>query len=124
MHSLMSIRLSAACALLAVAAACQRKTVVSAPSPSPTSPAPAPSVPTAVPGTTASAVIHDAAGTRVGSATFTDTYSGILITGQVTGLGLGQHGVHIHAVGKCEPPFTTAGGHFNPAGRQHGFRNP
>jgi Cu-Zn family superoxide dismutase len=27
-------------------------------------------------------------------------------------------------VGRCEPPFTTAGGHFNPGGRKHGFSNP
>jgi len=33
----------------------------------------------------------------------------------VTGLKPGAHGIHIHAVGKCEPPgFTTAGGHFDP----------
>ncbi len=26
-----------------------------------------------------------------------------------------MHGLHIHAVGKCDPPaFTTAGGHFDP----------
>jgi Cu-Zn family superoxide dismutase len=28
-------------------------------------------------------------------------------------------------VGKCEPPpFTSAGAHFNPGARQHGFLNP
>jgi Cu-Zn family superoxide dismutase len=33
----------------------------------------------------------------------------------VTGLKPGPHGVHLHAVGKCEAPgFTTAGGHFDP----------
>src|SRR5204862_577615 len=33
----------------------------------------------------------------------------------VTGLTPGMHGIHIHAVGKCEPTaFTTAGGHFDP----------
>jgi Cu-Zn family superoxide dismutase len=42
----------------------------------------------------------------------------------VGGVGLGAHGIHVHAVGRCEAPFTTAGGHFNPANRQHGFRNP
>ena len=25
-----------------------------------------------------------------------------------------MHGVHLHAVGKCEPDFTAAGGHFDP----------
>ena len=26
----------------------------------------------------------------------------------------GKHGVHLHAVGKCDPDFTAAGGHFDP----------
>ncbi|MFT4027603.1 MAG: superoxide dismutase family protein [Novosphingobium sp.] len=44
---------------------------------------------------------------------------------EVSGLPAGVHGVHIHAVGKCEAPgFTTAGGHLNPAGHQHGKDNP
>jgi Cu-Zn family superoxide dismutase len=32
----------------------------------------------------------------------------------VTGLTPGKHGVHLHAVGKCEPDFAAAGGHFDP----------
>ena len=37
------------------------------------------------------------------------------ITVTVTGLTPGAHGVHLHAVGKCETPgFTSAGGHFDP----------
>jgi Cu-Zn family superoxide dismutase len=37
------------------------------------------------------------------------------ITVNVTGLKPGAHGMHLHAVGKCEAPgFTTAGGHFDP----------
>ena len=31
-----------------------------------------------------------------------------------TGLKPGLHGVHLHAVGKCDPDFTAAGGHFDP----------
>ena len=32
-----------------------------------------------------------------------------------SGLKPGLHGVHLHAIGKCEPPaFTAAGGHFDP----------
>lgn len=33
----------------------------------------------------------------------------------------GLHGVHFHAVGKCDPTFAAAGGHFNPTGHKHGF---
>jgi len=33
----------------------------------------------------------------------------------VQGLPAGMHGVHVHAVGKCDgPDFTSAGGHFDP----------
>lgn len=37
------------------------------------------------------------------------------ITVDVTGLKPGPHGLHVHAVGRCDPPsFVTAGGHFDP----------
>ena len=36
------------------------------------------------------------------------------VTVAVTGLKPGMHGVHLHAVGKCEPDFAAAGGHFDP----------
>jgi Cu-Zn family superoxide dismutase len=36
------------------------------------------------------------------------------ITVTATGLKPGLHGVHLHAIGKCEPDFAAAGGHFDP----------
>ena len=36
------------------------------------------------------------------------------LTLSVSGLKPGMHGVHLHAVGKCEPDFAAAGGHFDP----------
>jgi Cu-Zn family superoxide dismutase len=36
------------------------------------------------------------------------------ITLTASGLKPGLHGVHLHAVGMCEAPFTSAGGHFDP----------
>ena len=36
------------------------------------------------------------------------------ITVSATGLKPGMHGVHLHAIGKCEPDFAAAGGHFDP----------
>jgi superoxide dismutase, Cu-Zn family len=36
------------------------------------------------------------------------------ITVSATGLKPGLHGIHLHAVGKCEPDFAAAGGHFDP----------
>jgi Cu-Zn family superoxide dismutase len=39
----------------------------------------------------------------------------VMITLKASGLKPGLHGVHLHAIGKCEPPgFTAAGGHFDP----------
>jgi Cu-Zn family superoxide dismutase len=44
-----------------------------------------------------------------------DTGNEVEITLTAKGLKAGLHGVHLHAVGKCEPPaFTAAGGHFDP----------
>jgi Cu-Zn family superoxide dismutase len=40
------------------------------------------------------------------------------------GLPPGEHGVHLHSVAKCEPPFTSAGTHFNPTNKKHGLLNP
>jgi superoxide dismutase, Cu-Zn family len=40
-------------------------------------------------------------------------------------LPLGKYAVHIHAVGSCAgPDFASAGGHWNPTGKQHGHDNP
>jgi Cu-Zn family superoxide dismutase len=46
---------------------------------------------------------------------------GVHFTGSVTGLPEGIHGFHIHETGDCSAPdATSAGGHFNPTGAQHG----
>lgn len=102
-------------------AACTRPPVVSSPQPPPVGAAPMPAAMTG----NATATFVDVANTEIGTAVFTDTPAGLLVVGSVTGLGIGAHGVHLHASGLCQPPaFTTAGPHFNPSGAQHGFRNP
>jgi Cu-Zn family superoxide dismutase len=75
-------------------------------------------------GATASAAMRDAAGHDLGTLTIAQTPQGLVTTGTLRGLPPGTHGIHLHAVGRCEAPFASAGGHWNPAGRQHGFDNP
>jgi Cu-Zn family superoxide dismutase len=71
----------------------------------------------------ARAEIRDTEGRTVGQATFTQGPFGVLVQAELTGLPAGVHAMHIHEVGRCEPPFTAAGGHYNPLLRQHGALN-
>ncbi len=73
---------------------------------------------------TATAMLRDQTGRQVGTVTLSDSYAGVILSGTVTGIGIGAHGIHIHETGKCEAPFATAGGHLNPDKRHHGFKNP
>ena len=45
----------------------------------------------------------------------------MLINLSVKGLPPGEHAFHVHAVGKCETPFDSAGPHFNPGNKKHGM---
>ena len=111
--------------LLAVSAiACTRQAVVTS-GPTVQPPAQSPAPPAVKADVRASATINDVANTTIGTATFADTPAGLLVSLSISGLGIGPHGVHLHAVGSCVTPgFTSAGGHFNPDGRKHGFVNP
>jgi Cu-Zn family superoxide dismutase len=69
----------------------------------------------------AQAAILDGKGSPIGTAAAFEDRVGVRVDVKVTALSEGLHGVHVHAVGKCEgAAFTTAGGHFNPAGKKHG----
>jgi superoxide dismutase, Cu-Zn family len=99
-------------------------TPATAPAPLPTparQPAPPPAPP---PSLRATATLHDLAGARVGTVSFIESYAGVIVSGTISGIGLGEHAIHIHEFGKCQPPFTTAGAHFNPRGTHHGFFSP
>jgi Cu-Zn family superoxide dismutase len=72
----------------------------------------------------AHAEIVNAQGAKIGSAKITLTSDGVKIAVKVSQLTPGEHGLHIHTVGKCEgPAFTSAGGHFNPTNAHHGVHN-
>jgi len=69
--------------------------------------------------------VKNAAGQSVGTARFTQAGSVVRILVEAKGLPPGPHAVHVHAVGKCDPPdFASAGPHFNPLNKQHGALNP
>jgi Cu-Zn family superoxide dismutase len=70
---------------------------------------------------TAKAALKSAEGKDVGSAELIQTPAGVLVRLAIKGLPSGEHAFHVHGVGKCEPPFTSAGGHFNPGGKKHGL---
>jgi Cu-Zn family superoxide dismutase len=51
--------------------------------------------------------------------------TGVMLRIDAAGVPAGQHGVHVHTTGRCDPPgFTSAGPHWNPTERKHGHRNP
>ncbi|MDQ3697101.1 MAG: superoxide dismutase family protein [Gemmatimonadota bacterium] len=74
-------------------------------------------------GERARAELSDASGRRVGEASLQETPHGVLVSADLSGLPSGTHAIHIHAVGRCEAPFESAGPHWDPGDKQHGFRN-
>jgi Cu-Zn family superoxide dismutase len=63
----------------------------------------------------ASSQIFNAKGELVGTATFSQSASGVKVTLRVQKLSQGEHMVHLHENGKCEAPdFKSAGNHFDP----------
>ena len=71
--------------------------------------------------TNAKAVLKDAQGKDVGRVELVQMPHGVLLKMSLKGFPAGERAFHIHAVGKCEPPFTTAGPHFNPGSKKHGM---
>jgi len=69
----------------------------------------------------AKATLKDQKGSEVGVVDLTQTPAGVMLRLSLKGLPAGERAFHIHAVGRCEAPFTTAGGHFNPGGQKHGL---
>lgn len=70
---------------------------------------------------TAKAVLKDQKGVDVGTVDLTQTPAGVMLKLSLKGVPAGERAFHIHGVGKCEAPFASAGGHFNPGGHKHGL---
>jgi Cu-Zn family superoxide dismutase len=79
--------------------------------------------------TRAVAYLLDSAGRELGRVRLTQPVGSQAVTIAIElsrGATEGQHGIHIHSVGKCDGvgAFSSAGGHFNPGNAKHGFSNP
>jgi Cu-Zn family superoxide dismutase len=67
----------------------------------------------------------NASGQSIGTVRAWQTAGGVSFHIAASGLPHGLHGIHVHSVGRCDPPdFASAGGHWNPSGKHHGLNNP
>ena len=74
-------------------------------------------------GETATAQLMPRSGSQTeGSVSFRQQGDKVVVTVNVSGLKPNaEHGFHVHEKGDCgAPDGTSAGGHFNPSGKQHG----
>lgn len=77
------------------------------------------------PETLGTAAMTLADGTSAGTVELVSSDGALSFNVAVTNIPEGTHGFHLHTTGQCEAPdFTSAGGHLNPAEREHGRENP
>ena len=74
--------------------------------------------------TTFHTVLRDLKGKSVGKVVLLETPHGVIVRGSLRGVPRGVHALHFHETGRCQPPFKSAGGHFNPTQHAHGALDP
>ena len=75
-------------------------------------------------GATLAATLQDTDGNTVGVALLAETDDEVSVGVVAVGLTPGNHGIHVHETGVCDPAgdraFASAGGHYNPTDEEHG----